>query len=75
MALTPMMRQYMTIKENYQDLDFDVFYFGGATNIPQFVIGLKTCEIDFSDRVIIAIFDNDEEGRNCCNQTQVKYST
>jgi hypothetical protein len=66
---------FKRLKENYQDLDFDVFYFGGATNIPQFVIGLKTCEIDFSDRVIIAIFDNDEEGRNCCNQTQVKYST
>lgn len=66
---------FKRLKENYPDLDFDVFYFGGATNIPQFVIGLKTCEIDFSDRVIIAIFDNDEEGRNCCNQTQVKYST
>lgn len=65
---------FKRLKENYLDLDFDVFYFGGATNIPQFIIGLKTCEIDFNDRVIIAIFDNDEEGRNCCNQTQVKYS-
>ena len=36
--------------------------------------GLKTCEIDFSNRVIIAVFDNDKEGRDCCNQTQVKYT-
>ncbi|HJH70255.1 MAG TPA: AAA family ATPase [Bacteroidaceae bacterium] len=65
---------FKRLKDDYQDLDFDIFHFGGATNIPQFVIGLKTCEIDFSNRVIIAIFDNDEEGRNCCKQTQAKYS-
>ncbi len=62
------------LKGNYTDLDFDCFYFGGANNIPQFLTGLKTCEIDFSDRKIIAVFDNDTEGRDCCNRTQVKYS-
>lgn len=65
---------FKRLKRDYQELDFDIFHCGGATNIPQFMTGLKTCEIDFSNRVIIAIFDNDEEGRNCCNQTQVKYT-
>lgn len=64
---------FKRLKPYYPELDFDVFYFKGATNIPPFVTGLKTCEIDFSNRVIIAIFDNDKEGRDCCNQTQVKY--
>lgn len=65
---------FKRLKSGYPDLDFDIFHFGGATNIPQFMIGLKTCEIDFSNRVIIAIFDNDKEGGDCCNQTQVKYT-
>lgn len=64
---------YKALQTSYPDLEFDVFYFGGANNIPQFMIGLKTCEIDFSNRKIIAIFDNDTEGRDCCKQTQVKY--
>lgn len=61
------------LKNDYPSLDLDIFYFGGANNIPQFIVGLKTCEVDFSGRKIIAIFDNDKEGRDCCNQTQVKY--
>lgn len=65
---------FRRLKCDYPELDFDIFHFGGATNIPQFMIGLKTCEIDFSNRVIIAIFDNDKEGGDCCNQTQVKYT-
>ena len=65
---------FKRLKGGYPELDFDIFHFGGATNIPQFMIGLKTCEIDFSNRVIIAIFDNDKEGGVCCNQTQVKYT-
>lgn len=64
---------FKRLKGDYPELDFDVFHFGGATNIKQFMIGLKTCEIDFSNRVIIAVFDNDNEGCHCCNQTQVKY--
>ena len=65
---------FSRLKGDYPELDFDVFHFGGATNIPQFMIGLKTCEIDFSNRVIIAVFDNDKEGGDCCNKTQVKYT-
>lgn len=65
---------YRRLKDDYRDLDFDIFHCSGATNIPQFITGLKTCEIDFSKRVIIAVFDNDKEGRDCCNQTQVKYT-
>lgn len=65
---------FRRLRGDYPDLDFDVFHFGGASNIPQFVTGLKTCEIDFSSRAIIAVFDNDQEGRDCCNQTQVKYT-
>ena len=64
---------HKALQTKYPDLDFDVFYFGGANNIPQFMIGLKTCETDFSNRKIIAIFDNDTEGCNCCKQTQVEY--
>lgn len=65
---------FKRLKDNYRDLDFDIFHCSGATNIPQFITGLKTCEVDFSNRVIIAIFDNDKEGRDCCNQTQVRYT-
>ena len=65
---------YKALQAEYPDLEFDVFSFGGADNIPQFMIGLKTCEIDFSNRKIIAIFDNDKEGRDCQNKTQVKYN-
>jgi len=65
---------YKALRADYPNLDFDIFHFGGANNIPQFMIGLKTCEVDFNGRKIIAIFDNDEEGRNCCNKTRVKYS-
>lgn len=65
---------FRRLKVDYPGLDFDVFHCSGATNIPQFITGLKTCEIDFSNRVIIAVFDNDKEGRDCCNQTQVKYT-
>ena len=65
---------YQRLKNDYRELEFDIFHCSGATNIPQFMVGLKTCEIDFSHRIIIAIFDNDEEGRKCCNQTQVKYT-
>lgn len=62
------------LKSSYPNLDFDVFYFGGADNIPKFMIGLKTCNVDFSKRKIIALFDNDEEGRHCCDQTQVVFT-
>lgn len=65
---------FKRLKNDYTDLQFDIFYFNGANNIPQFMTGLKTCEIDLSNRCIIAIFDNDTEGRDCCNQTQVKYT-
>ncbi len=64
---------YKALENNYPNLQFDVFFFSGANNIPQFMVGLKTCEVDFSNRKIIAILDNDQEGRDCCNQTQVKY--
>ena len=64
---------YKALQGEYQNLEFDVFYFRGADNIPPFMNGLRTCEIDFSERKIIAIFDNDKEGRNCLDKTQVKY--
>lgn len=62
------------LKSSYPQLDFDVFYFSGADNLPQFMVGLKTCNIDYSKRKIVAIFDSDEEGKNCCNKTTVKYN-
>lgn len=65
---------FKQLKSSYTDLDFDVFYFGGADNLPQFMIGLKTCNIDYSHRKIIAIFDSDKEGNDCCNKTTVKFN-
>lgn len=62
------------LRSSYPQLDFDVFYFGGADNIPQFLIGLKTCNIDYSNRKIIAVFDSDTEGIDCCNKTTVKFN-
>ncbi len=64
---------FVHLKSNYPNLDFDVYYFSGADNIPQFVKGLNTCNIDLVHRKIIAIFDNDAEGKDCCNKTTVKF--
>lgn len=59
--------------EDYPDLNFDVFNMHGASNIPQIITGLRTSDIEHN-KLFIGVFDNDAEGVDCCNKTQVKFS-
>lgn len=65
---------FKRLKGNYPNLDFDVFYFSGADNIPLFIKGLRTSNFDLKGKKIVAVFDNDKEGRDCCNQTQLNFN-
>lgn len=65
---------YEKLKDDYHDLVFDVYNMTGASNIPQLITGLRTSDFEFK-KLIIGIFDNDEEGKDNCNKTQVKYDS
>ncbi|OIR24923.1 ATP-dependent nuclease, partial [Bathymodiolus thermophilus thioautotrophic gill symbiont] len=58
------------LKEEYTNLDFDVFSMDGADNIRQFILGVKKSEILHKQKKYIAIFDNDEKGRDCHKKIQ-----
>lgn len=60
------------LKDEYFDLLFDVYNLNGAANIPQILTGLRTSDLDLK-KTFIGIFDNDDEGKEHCNKTQVKY--
>ena len=49
------------LKEEYPDLDFDIFNMGGADNIEHFVKGFYSSEIR-DNKLYICILDNDEKG-------------
>lgn len=65
---------YEKLKDDYSDLVFDVYNMTGASNIPQLITGLRTSDLDLK-KLIIGIFDNDDEGKDNCNKTQVKYDS
>jgi predicted transport protein/Fe-S cluster assembly ATPase SufC len=60
------------LEDEYPTLDFDIFSMNGACNIPQLITGLRTSDVKL-DKVFIAVFDNDDEGKDNCNKTQVGY--
>ncbi len=61
------------LKDNYSNLEFDVFYMGGAQNIKQFILGVKGSKIFDGNKRYIAIFDSDGnmgEGNKCHNKVK-----
>lgn len=60
------------LKEEYTDLNFDIISVDGASNIPQLMTGLRNSDINLN-KLFIAVFDNDDEGKDSCNKTQVSY--
>lgn len=52
---------FKKLKEDYENLDFDIFNMSGADNIEHFVKGLYCSEIK-DDRLYISILDHDEKG-------------
>lgn len=65
---------FKVLKNDYESLNFDIFHCGGANNIPHLLTGLRTADFKLRNKKIIALFDSDTEGRDCCNRSQVKYS-
>jgi len=65
---------FKVLKNNYKSLKFDIFHCAGADNILHLLIGLRTTDFKLGDKKIIALFDSDTEGNDCCNRSQVKYS-
>lgn len=54
---------FKRLKQNYENLEFDIFFADGANNLKQLVLGFSTTDFDFGDKKIIAIFDDDDDGR------------
>lgn len=65
---------FNVLKDSYKTLKFDIFYCGGADNIPHLLTGLRTTDFRLGNKKIVALFDSDTEGNDCCNRSQVKYS-
>lgn len=63
---------FRVLKDEYVELDFDIINMTGAANIPQLMTGLRASDIELN-KIIIGIFDNDDEGKDNCNKTQVKW--
>ncbi|ABV67962.1 hypothetical protein Abu_1715 [Aliarcobacter butzleri RM4018] len=54
---------FKRLKSNYQTLNFEIFSTDGATNLKQLVVGFATSDYDFEHKKVIAIFDDDQEGK------------
>ena len=65
---------FKVLKNDYKSLKFDIFHCDGADNIPHLLTGLRTTDFKLGNKKIIALFDSDTEGQDCCNRSQVKYS-
>jgi len=50
------------LKQNYPDLDFDVFSMNGSEHIREILIGLSCSEVKW-DKKYIGLFDNDSAGK------------
>lgn len=48
----------------YNTLSFDIFQMNGESNIKHMLLGLINNGVDFNDKKIIAIFDNDKAGKD-----------
>lgn len=65
---------FNVLRNSYKSLKFDIFHCGGADNIPHLLTGIRTTDFKLGNKKIIALFDSDTEGNDCCNRSQVKYS-
>lgn len=54
---------YKRLKHEYPDISFDIFSTDGANNLKQFALGFSTTDYDLGDKKVIAIFDDDMDGR------------
>lgn len=54
---------FKRLKSEYNALDFEVFSTDGAGNLKQLVVGFSTSDYDFEGKKVIAIFDDDQDGR------------
>jgi ABC-type cobalamin/Fe3+-siderophores transport system ATPase subunit len=59
---------FKRFRDEYNELDFDIFYADGANNLKQLVLGFSTTDFDLKNKKIIAIFDNDKEGQEGRNK-------
>lgn len=65
---------FKVLKNDYKSLKFDISHCVGADNIPHLLTGLRATDFKLGNKKIIALFDSDTEGQDCCNRSQVKYS-
>ena len=63
---------FKRLKDNYDGLDFDIFFADGANNLKQLVLGFSTSDFDLDSKKIIAIFDDDDDGRKGRGQQNFK---
>jgi ABC-type cobalamin/Fe3+-siderophores transport system ATPase subunit len=63
---------FKRLKNDYSELDFDIFYADGANNLKQLVLGFSTTDFDLENKKIIAIFDDDDDGRKGRSQQNFK---
>ena len=54
---------FKRLGSDYMSLDFDVFYADGSDKLKQLIIGFSTSDFNLGNKKIIAIFDDDDEGR------------
>lgn len=52
---------YNALKNDYQDLEFDVFYLNGESKIQPFLSGLYESDFE-TNKLFVGIYDNDEAG-------------
>jgi len=63
---------FKRLKDNYNDLDFDIFFADGANNLKQLILGFSTSDFELDGKKIIAIFDDDDDGRKGRGQQNFK---
>jgi predicted ATP-dependent endonuclease of OLD family len=55
---------FKRLKSEYEELNFDIFQMNGEANIKNMILGLANNGVNFDDKKIIAIFDNDKAGKS-----------
>ncbi len=64
---------FKRLKNNYEDLDFDIFAVNGADNIKQLLIGIKSSFNMFDKtKKYIGIFDCDEKGKEIIGKSAMR---
>jgi len=63
---------FKRFKNEYDGLDFDTFFADGANNLKQLVLGFSTSDLKLDNKKVIAIFDDDDDGRKGRGQQNFK---